>query len=114
MWGENSRFGRNHFHVKWRSTAMKPAPLLAPEFKYWAFLSYSHTDEAWASWLHRALETYRVPKRLANRKTTIGSVPNRLFPVFRDREELSGSPELGDRLREALAAARTLIVLCSP
>jgi hypothetical protein len=93
---------------------MTPAAALAPEFQYWVFLSYSHADEAWAAWLHRALESYRLPKRLAGRRTEFGSVPSRLFPVFRDREELSGSPDLGDRLRVALAAARTLVVLCSP
>jgi hypothetical protein len=25
--------------------------------KYWAFLSYSHTDKKWGDWLHKALET---------------------------------------------------------
>ena len=29
--------------------------------RYWAFISYSHADEAWAQWLHRSLETWRVP-----------------------------------------------------
>ena len=29
-----------------------------------AFLSYSHADAAWARWLLRRLETYRVPSRL--------------------------------------------------
>jgi len=28
------------------------------EFKYRAFISYSHSDEVWAKWLHKALETY--------------------------------------------------------
>ena len=35
-----------------------------PEFKYRAFISYSHSDERWARWLHKAFETYSVPKRL--------------------------------------------------
>jgi hypothetical protein len=29
------------------------------QFKYRAFISYSHADEKWAMWLHKALETYR-------------------------------------------------------
>ena len=37
------------------------------EFKYWAFISYSHQDKAWGDWLHKALETYRVPKRIVGR-----------------------------------------------
>ena len=30
------------------------------QFKYWAFISYSHQDKKWGDWLHKALETYRV------------------------------------------------------
>src|SRR5215471_14241860 len=60
-----------------------------PEFRYRAFISYSHQDRAWADWLHRALETYRVPRRLVGRRTEIGIIPKRIAPVFRDREELA-------------------------
>lgn len=82
--------------------------------KYWAFISYSHQDEAWAQWLHRALETYRVPRRLVGRATDAGAVPRRLFPVFRDRDELPSSHELGAVINRALADSRNLIVVCSP
>jgi hypothetical protein len=34
------------------------------DFPYRAFIAYSHHDDPWAKWLHRALETYRVPGRL--------------------------------------------------
>jgi hypothetical protein len=83
-------------------------------FKYWAFISYSHRDEEWAQWLHKELETYRVPRRLVGRETPLGPVPRRLFPVFRDREELPGSADLGGNISGALARSRTLIVVCSP
>lgn len=86
----------------------------APAFKYWAFISYSHADERWASWLHRALERYRVPRRLVGRSTPGGAVPARLFPVFRDRDELAGSSALGPELRKALQQSRYLIVIASP
>ena len=33
-------------------------------FKYRAFIRYSHADRALADRLHRALESYRIPKRL--------------------------------------------------
>jgi hypothetical protein len=59
-------------------------------FKYWAFISYSHADAKWGDWLHAALETYRVPSRLVRKAQPEGSVPKRIFPVFRDREELAG------------------------
>jgi tetratricopeptide (TPR) repeat protein len=81
---------------------------------YWAFLSYSHSDRKWADWLHRALEHYRVPKGLVGRTTSAGPVPERLAPVFRDREELAASDDLGGKIRTALAASKYLIVLCSP
>jgi hypothetical protein len=32
------------------------------EFRCKGFISYSHSDEEWAKWLHRARETYRVGK----------------------------------------------------
>jgi WD40 repeat protein len=85
-----------------------------PQYKYWGFISYSHADEAWASWIHRALERYRLPKHLSGRLSGEDVVPRRLYPVFRDRAELSGSSDLGGKLRESLSFARTLIVLCSP
>ncbi|HEY9282579.1 MAG TPA: toll/interleukin-1 receptor domain-containing protein [Pyrinomonadaceae bacterium] len=86
----------------------------AGEFKYWAFISYSHRDEEWAQWLHKELETYRVPRRLVGRPTPLGPVPRRLFPVFRDREELPGSADLGGNISGALSRSRTLVVVCSP
>ena len=58
-----------------------------PIFKYRAFLSYSHRDTAWAKWLHRALEAYRIDKDLVGRETTVGPVPQSLRPIFRDRED---------------------------
>ncbi|MFN7137952.1 MAG: TIR domain-containing protein [Limisphaerales bacterium] len=84
------------------------------DFKYWAFICYSHTDEKWATWLHRSLETYNIPKHLVGRRTREGVIPKRLFPVFRDREELPGSAKLGEEIEAALRKSRFLIVICSP
>lgn len=85
-----------------------------PEFKYRAFISYSHSDERWAGWLHRSLETYRVPKRLVGTVTPFGPVPERLAPVFRDREELPTATNLGATLTRALEQSACQIVICSP
>lgn len=82
--------------------------------KYWAFISYSHQDEVWAQWLHTALETYRVPRRLVGRPLQGETIPRRLFPIFRDRAELPSSHELGAALTRALEQSRNLIVICSP
>jgi WD40 repeat protein len=83
-------------------------------YRYWAFLSYSHTDKKWGDWLHRALETYRVPKRLIGKDSRDGKVPARVFPIFRDREELPVSADLSANISEALHESRYLIVICSP
>jgi len=87
--------------------------VVAPHL-YFAFLSYSHVDAGWGEWLHDALENFRVPSSLAGRLTPQGIVPKRLIPIFRDRKELAASGDLGTEIREALAASRFLIVLCSP
>ena len=84
------------------------------ERKYRAFVSYSHRDKQWGDWLHRGLERYRVPKRLTAANGREGPIPARLFPVFRDREELPSSADLGDQIRQALEQSAYLIVICSP
>ena len=81
---------------------------------YFAFLSYSHRDRDTAEWLHDALEGFRVPSHLVGRLTEHGSIPRRLTPIFRDLSELPASDDLGEEIRDALAASRFLIVLCSP
>ncbi|MDQ3471723.1 MAG: toll/interleukin-1 receptor domain-containing protein, partial [Pseudomonadota bacterium] len=103
-------------HSEWNSAAAAAAtPKLAlQQNRYFAFLSYSHKDEAVAQWLHPALERFRVPPSIAGRLTENGVVPKRLSPIFRDRHELAAAQDLGDEIREALAASRFLIVLCSP
>jgi len=82
--------------------------------RYWAFISYSHADHAWAQWLERALETYAIPKALVGKHSAIGSIPRRLYPIFRDEDELSSAPSLGSKIESALRESRTLIVVCSP
>ncbi|HEX8920073.1 MAG TPA: toll/interleukin-1 receptor domain-containing protein, partial [Pyrinomonadaceae bacterium] len=95
-------------------TKEQTATVLQDEYKYWAFISYSHQDEAWASWLHKSLETYKVPRKLVGRKLETGVVPRRIFPIFRDREELPGAADLGGKLKNALRSSRYLIIICSP
>jgi len=83
-------------------------------FAYRAFISYSHADRQWADWLHKALETYRVPSRLVGKQTETGAIPRRLHPIFRDRDELPSAADLGRKVNEALAQSQNLIVICSP
>jgi tetratricopeptide (TPR) repeat protein len=84
------------------------------QLKYWAFLSYSHGDAKWADWLHKSLESFRVPKLLVGTSTAVGPVPERLVPVFRDREELPTATDLHAVIIDALQRSRCQIVICSP
>ena len=87
---------------------------MAGSFRYRAFISYSHRDRRWGRWLLRAIETYRVPRRLVGRATFRGRVPRRLAPVFRDRDELPAAEDLSAKVREALEQSEFLIIVCSP
>lgn len=82
--------------------------------RYRAFISYSWADKAWASWLHRSLETYRTPKELIGRDTPLGAVPERLLPIFKDREEEAAGHAIRASIEAAMADAEFLIVVCSP
>jgi len=84
------------------------------DFRYKAFISYSHQDEHWARWLQHALESYRVPGRLVGKQGSFGKIPARLAPVFRDREDLSSAASLTETVQHELASAETLVVICSP
>ncbi len=83
-------------------------------FKYTAFISYAHADQNVAAWLHKALEGYRVPKDLQGTAGRDGPIPRSLFPIFRDRDELSSSPDLSQAIQDGLKASAYLLVLCSP
>jgi len=82
------------------------------DYRYDAFISYRHVepDRKWAKWLHTALETYRVPRKLMREK----GLSRRLRKVFRDEEELPASADLSDEIERALQQSRFLIVVCSP
>jgi tetratricopeptide (TPR) repeat protein len=60
------------------------------------------------------VESYRIPAKLVGTTTPVGQTPKRLAPVFRDREELPASPDLGGELSAALRRSMFLIVICSP
>jgi tetratricopeptide (TPR) repeat protein len=81
---------------------------------YSAFISYSSKDAVHARWLHRALESYKLPANSRVDHPAVRPDGQRLKPVFRDRDELSAAHDLGASIRRALAQCDALIVLCSP
>lgn len=110
---------------------------------YAAFISYRHLprDAEVACEVQRAIEEYRLPRHVvqadaaaqatshadsmsietsASNSNAHSEQPRRprrsakLGKCFRDEDELAASHSLPDSIREALAASRTLIVICSP
>ena len=87
---------------------------------YWCFISYRHADNQtegrlWATWLHRQLETYSVPTTLVGQTNLRGeTIPARIFPVFRDEDELPADADLSTPIIQALERSHSLVVLCSP
>ena len=81
----------------------------SPKTPFIAFLSYRHADpdRAWASWLVRRIESYRVPRHL-------GLGRRRLGKVFRDDDELGASSDLSAAIVDALERSQHLVVICSP
>jgi tetratricopeptide (TPR) repeat protein len=82
--------------------------------RYRAFISYSHADARRAAQLHRQLEGYRLPKRLRGGSGLHGPLPERLAPIFRDRDDLPSAGQLGPQIEAALAESEALVVVCSP
>lgn len=82
--------------------------------RYAAFLSYSSVDRRVGELLHGELESFRIPRPLVGRETPMGRLGRRLGPIFRDRSDLAASGDLGQALRQELADAYYLVVLCTP
>ncbi|WP_262690324.1 toll/interleukin-1 receptor domain-containing protein [Kordiimonas aestuarii] len=82
-------------------------------YKYRAFISYSHRDDEWSSWLLRALENYRIPDHI-RKKHPSAPLEKRLGRFFRDRDELPATGHMTDHIFEAIADSEFMIVICSP
>ena len=90
------------------STGKCEMRLQMEEYTFDAFISYSHRDLSWGTWLQKKIETFRIPKDMR------GDRPKgQGLRVFRDQTDLAGT-ELQDSLRQNLDTSRYLIVLCSP
>ena len=84
------------------------------QFKYRAFLSYSHADAATAQRVHRRLESFHIDKELVGRVTPAGPIPKVLRPIFRDRNDFDAGSSLGAETGTALDDSAALILLASP
>lgn len=84
------------------------------DFRFKAFICYSHKNSKVASRLMRQLETYRFPSHLNRGGKKKPKAPKNLGKIFRDREELSASDCLDSKLLDAIKNSEFLIVICSP
>jgi hypothetical protein len=73
--------------------------------RYDAFVSYSHEDAVLADRVSRRLRRYRPPRAASAR---------RRLEVFRDRERLTASADLGHLLEGTVSASEHLVLLASP
>ena len=85
------------------------------DYKYYAFISYSHKDKAAAKKLYRRLEYYRLPTALMeeHRKKYGKDLPKKLTPVFIDDAEMANL-SVQEGMRSGLDRSRFLVVVCSP
>ena len=81
------------------------------EMRYDAFISYRHAelDKFVAEELHRQLETFKIPRKLAQK-----CKKKRINRIFRDKDELPITSNLADPILNALRQSEFLIVICSP
>jgi hypothetical protein len=83
---------------------------MSPPFRFRAFISYCHQDRKSAARLQVALENFRLPAAAA----AASGLPERLRPIFRDREVLGSSHDLSEAITAALDHSEYLVVMCSP
>ena len=83
----------------------------AANFKYYAFISYSHKDKDIAMKLQKRLERYHLPSTLQKSNPDL---PKKLRPVFIDESDLVAKGTLKAALQDNLNRSNYLIVICSP
>ena len=78
-------------------------------YKYFAFISYSRKDEAFAKRLQHFLTGFKLPTRLCKQYP---DKPQSLRPIYRDKTDL-GVDKLNQGLTHGLSLSKYLIVICS-
>lgn len=77
-----------------------------------AFISYKREDEAWAKWLQKKLEHYKLPIEIRKKYPNL-EFSERPRHVFKDTTDLSGGV-LAKAIKAGLDSSKFLIVICSP
>ena len=77
-----------------------------------AFISYKREDEAWAKWLQKKIEHYKLPIEIRKKYPNV-EFSERPRHVFKDTTDLSGGV-LAKAIKAGLDSSKFLIVICSP
>ena len=87
---------------------------MVTNFKYTniAFISYKREDEAWAKWLQKKIEHYKLPIEIRKIHPNL-EFSERPRHVFKDTTDLSGGV-LAKAIKAGLDSSKFLIVICSP
>lgn len=88
----------------------KQMPVLKENFKYYAFISYSHKDKEIAKELQTYLESYQIPSDILKANPDL---PEK-FNVFIDESNLVAKGTLKKALQANLEKSKYLILICSP
>lgn len=81
------------------------------KIRYDAFISYKHEprDDEAAMRIQKDLEHFHIPGSIQRQTGR-----ERIGRIFRDKEEMALTADLGEEIEEALDSSRFLIVICSP
>lgn len=87
---------------------------MVTNFKYTniAFISYKREDEAWAKWLQKKIEHYKLPIEIRKIHPNL-EFSERPRHIFKDTTDLSGGV-LAKAIKAGLDSSKFLIVICSP
>lgn len=77
-----------------------------------AFISYKREDEAWAKWLQKKLEHYKLPTEIRKKNPDLEFYECPRY-IFKDTTDLSGGV-LAKAIKAGLDSSKFLIVICSP
>lgn len=83
----------------------------AEQFKFWAFISYSHHDKNIARELANRIRAITVP---VSHRHLISGNSARFEPLYIDEEETAANSRLSLEIQAALKNSFKLIVICSP
>lgn len=82
------------------------------DFKYFAFISYSHKDKKTAKKLQTWLEHYHLPSKVIESHPDL---PKKVSPVFIDEADLvARDGSLSESLKGYLNESQYLVLICSP